>query len=183
MGESVVESHDTILRYGMRCDAIKKRFEGKDNLVGAEIGVQRGRMASRMLPWDALSQYWCIDPWMAYPDYLKHAKSHEFCFHDFLNRAALWPGKVRILTLHSEVAAKIFKPGTFDFVFIDGNHRYEYVGKDILAWGPLVKTGGWLCGHDYGHEGCEGVKMAVDEIFPTQAETGPDFTWFVKRKG
>ena len=178
-----MESQEALINYARRCDAIKKRFGSRKDLVGAEIGVQAGRMASRMLAWDAVKDYWCIDPWRPYDGYLKFPDSHKIFFHNFLNRAAMWAEKVRILTLSSVEAATVFKPETFDWVFIDGNHEYEYVGNDIIAWGPLVKKGGWLCGHDYDRDGCSGVKTAVDEIFPTQVETGPDYTWFVQRKG
>ena len=171
------------MNYKLRCAAIREKFNGHENLVGAEIGVQGGRMATRMLGWKSLKDYWCIDPWRAYDGYEKYPESHAVFLHNFLNRAALFADRVRILTLPSTVAANIFKPETFDFVFIDGNHAYPSVGEDILAWGPLVKRDGWLCGHDYGRVGCEGVKMAVDEIFPTQVELGPDYTWFVQRKG
>ena len=36
----------------------------------------------------------------------------------------------------------------FDFVFIDGDHRYESVRRDIQAWLPKVRPGGIMGGHD-----------------------------------
>lgn len=35
-----------------------------------------------------------------------------------------------------------------DFVFVDGDHRYEPCMVDFRAWWPLVKPGGLLFGHD-----------------------------------
>jgi hypothetical protein len=165
-----------------RWTEIQKRFEGKNNLVGAEVGVQWGQMATRMLAWDQIESYWCIDWWRKYDGYdLMRSRTHRVCFHNFLQRASLNADKVRILTLKSEDAAKVFENEFFDWVFIDGNHNYPDVGRDILAWGPKVKMGGYLCGHDYGHKSCTGVKQAVDEIFPTDLVVGDDWTWFVKR--
>ncbi|OEU68393.1 MAG: hypothetical protein BBJ57_02185 [Desulfobacterales bacterium PC51MH44] len=46
-----------------------------------------------------------------------------------------------------EVAEKI-EPETFDFVFIDADHNYEGVKRDILAWKSKIKQGGFLMGHD-----------------------------------
>jgi Methyltransferase domain len=61
----------------------------------------------------------------------------------------------------SEVAVEIFKPETFDLVFIDGDHRYDHVLKDIQKYAPLVKReGGILCGDD-----CEGYISEYDEDF------------------
>ena len=164
-----------------RWEEIWKRFRGKEDLIGAEIGVQAGRMASRMLGWESLKEYWCIDTWRSY-DHIPRQDTHDKCFHNFLQRASLHPGVVRILTLTSEQAAKNFPDETFDFVFIDADHDYEEVANDILYWGRTVKVGGYLCGHDYGHKHCKGVKQAVDEIFPTRAVIGDDWTWFVRRE-
>ncbi len=35
-----------------------------------------------------------------------------------------------------------------DFLFIDGDHRYEEVLRDFTDWTPLIKTGGLLAIHD-----------------------------------
>lgn len=53
--------------------------------------------------------------------------------------------------------------GDFDLVYIDGEHDYASVARDIAVCLPKVKTGGWLCGHDYcpAHTG---VMAAVDEL-------------------
>jgi len=37
-----------------------------------------------------------------------------------------------------------------DFVFIDGNHMYEYVKKDYEMYSPLVRKGGIVAFHDIG---------------------------------
>ena len=41
----------------------------------------------------------------------------------------------------------------FDAVFIDGNHSYEYVKKDLENYKELVKTGGIVALHDANFEG------------------------------
>lgn len=50
----------------------------------------------------------------------------------------------------------------FDFVYIDGLHTYEQVKKDILNFKQLIKSGGFIGGHDY-HPGWDGVVKSVDE--------------------
>lgn len=54
-------------------------------------------------------------------------------------------------------------PYQIDMVFIDGDHRYETVVKDIKKAFELLKPGGLISGHDYGHPSWPGVKQAVDE--------------------
>jgi len=66
-------------------------------------------------------------------------------------------------------ASKCIRDEFLDFVFIDAFHTYEAVRFDIQTWFPRVKTGGLVCGHDYGgwrgQRGATcGVNLAVDEF-------------------
>jgi len=61
--------------------------------------------------------------------------------------------------------ANDFKDESIDFVFIDCDHVYESVKKDILAWWPKVKKGGIIAGHDFECGEHPGVDQAVGEIF------------------
>jgi predicted O-methyltransferase YrrM len=60
----------------------------------------------------------------------------------------------------SWVAADMFENQSVDFVFIDADHSYESVCKDIDGWLSKIKKGGILAGHDYFN--ADGVKLAVD---------------------
>lgn len=64
----------------------------------------------------------------------------------------------------SEEGAKLFADNSFDFVYIDGNHIYEFVKLDLKSWLPKIKCPGWIGGHDYQHKRAPGVKPAVLEI-------------------
>lgn len=55
--------------------------------------------------------------------------------------------------------------GSLDFVFIDADHTYPMVKRDLEAWQRKIKSGGWFGGHDYDNEN-SGVVMAVNERFP-----------------
>lgn len=70
---------------------------------------------------------------------------------------------VKMIQDDSAWAASQFEDSSLDFVFIDANHSYDYVRRDILAWQPKVKSGGIISGHDF-REPC-GVEQAVEEIF------------------
>ena len=56
---------------------------------------------------------------------------------------------VRSLLGNSWDMADAFPPASVDFVFVDGDHSYESVLKDIKAWLPKVRPGGILAGHDF----------------------------------
>lgn len=51
-----------------------------------------------------------------------------------------------------------------DMVFLDGDHRFEAVYRDIIAAKRLLKPEGLLCGHDYDHPEWPGVKLAIDAM-------------------
>jgi predicted O-methyltransferase YrrM len=38
-----------------------------------------------------------------------------------------------------------------DFLFIDGNHFYDFVKKDLEMYGSLVRKGGIIAMHDIGY--------------------------------
>jgi predicted O-methyltransferase YrrM len=65
---------------------------------------------------------------------------------------------------YSWEVARQFDDDTIDFVFIDADHAYESVCKDIQAWLPKVRKGGIIAGHDY-VDSWAGVVQAVDEHF------------------
>ena len=56
-----------------------------------------------------------------------------------------------------------------DWIYIDGNHLYEFVRDDLAAALPKLRPGGYLACDDYGHAGWweDGVRRAVDEFVGT----------------
>jgi hypothetical protein len=68
-------------------------------------------------------------------------------------------------------------------VFIDGDHSYEGVRRDLLSWWPKIAKNGFIGGHDYAHPKPRwGVKKAVDEFFNglgLEVQRDVDLTWFV----
>jgi predicted O-methyltransferase YrrM len=75
--------------------------------------------------------------------------------------------------------AATFPDGTFDVVFIDGDHAYPAVVSDITEWMPTLKAGGLLCGHDFTNK-C-GVEPAVRELCPGFAQVPGTSLWYWRR--
>lgn len=71
---------------------------------------------------------------------------------------------VTLIQLDSVKAAALYEDHSLDFIFIDANHEYNFVKKDIMAWLPKMKLGSVIAGHDYSHD-CPDVIKAVNEIF------------------
>lgn len=56
---------------------------------------------------------------------------------------------VTIINEKSSEASKKFEDKSIDMIFIDADHTYLEVKKDILTWLPKIKEGGIMSGHDY----------------------------------
>jgi hypothetical protein len=116
--------------------------------LGAEIGVMSGwhaKMICRRVP--KLKLY-CIDPWASTPGYPSWDDDlHERHYKDAVTRLA--PYDCCLMRLVSQVAVRHFADGSLDFVYIDGDHRYQAVVADIASWLPKVRSGGIIAGHDY----------------------------------
>lgn len=54
---------------------------------------------------------------------------------------------VPIMT-RSDGCVELLPEGSVDLLFIDGDHRYDTVRGDIALWGPKVRPGGIVSGHD-----------------------------------
>ena len=76
----------------------------------------------------------------------------------------------------SEIVADKIPDSSVDIVFIDANHNYEFVKKDILKYTPKLKNNGILCGHDIDYPG---VNKAVNEMIKN-FDVGPNFVWVKK---
>ena len=65
-----------------------------------------------------------------------------------------------------------------DMVFIDGNHEYDNVKRDIEKW--LGKKNVLLCGHDFGASKWPDVARVVNELIPTYQVVTDTTIWWVQ---
>jgi len=105
-------------------------------------------------------------------------------WHQFVNnvRACGAQSIIVPMPLPSLEASKYFEDSSAFMVFIDAQHAYEPVKSDIAAWRSKVKPGGYLAGHDYGWNGPQHVKRAVDEAFPSGVRLSGSngSTWIIR---
>ncbi len=184
----------------MRCFATLKRLHSIDNPVMAEIGMGRCYMAKELLRHPTLHLH-MVDSWLskdqqpqAYRETGDYFASLTPDHCDVLHMMARTVAKAHLgrVTIHhadSVDAARDIKDGSLDLVFLDGDHSYPGIKRDIAAWLPKVKSGGWLGGHDYLNHGdprfdFTGVARAVGEFsrnFGVEIEEDLNFTWWVRR--
>ena len=117
--------------------------------TGAEIGVAEGIFSEILCKAVPGLRLYCIDPWQAYStyeDYKEQEKLDKF-FFDAQERLRSYD--CVFMRTFSTAAAKAFSDNSLDFVYIDGNHAFEYVVADLAAWIPKVRPGGIIAGHDF----------------------------------
>lgn len=126
------------------------------NGIGAEIGVQEGHYSYTLLKnsHQKFNKFYCIDPYKPFPkeeytDYSnKDVTEHIIFFNTAEKQLSEFPC-VEFLIEESLNVVNDFPDNHFDFIYIDGNHMFYPVLKDIIAWWPKVKKGGIFAGHDY----------------------------------
>jgi hypothetical protein len=147
--------------------------------VGAEIGVWRGDFSSRLLSVVRPARLHLVDPWKFETSSLyerawyggtgaKNQAEMDAIYETVLRRFAQ-EAETGVVLVHRGPSAEIgmqFDDAYFDWVYIDGNHLYEYVKRDLEVFATKVKPGGLVTGDDYGVRGWwdNGVTRAVDEF-------------------
>jgi predicted O-methyltransferase YrrM len=173
----------------------------KPHARGAEVGVFKGIFANRLLKnLPDIQTYYCIDPWAHDEDYKKTLRPRSSenkvnlnqAYKAFLKNTNNWKNKRIILQMTSMEALNRVVDESLDWVFVDGNHAYEYAREDIIGWSKKLKVGGLLAGHDYfdkmqHHRKIPfGVAKAVRELLPKKHEfsgAGPNVWWAWKESG
>ena len=125
--------------------------------VCAEIGVWKGEFSKVILELALPRKLHLIDPWKfqrEFPDRWysgKQAKNQEDMDEILQAVISMFHGQenVKIHKGYSEAVLREFEDNYFDWVYIDGNHSYEYVLKDLELSYLKVKPGGLISGDDY----------------------------------
>jgi len=136
--------------------------------VGAEIGVAHGDFSEVLLDRARPARLHLIDPW----SHLEADDLDAVTYLEGISRSAgsfgppadnthgeeqyravqqRFAGRREVVYSRqfSYKVAREFPDRYFDFVYIDGNHTYEYVLQDLVDFAPKIKDDGLLMGHDF----------------------------------
>ena len=147
--------------------------------ICAEIGVWEGDFSRLILDHTRPAKLHLIDPWryeqdITYIDSLYGGQiggsqaNLDKIYARVCQRFALEIADQQVV-IHrgdSHAVCEQFEDQYFDWIYIDGNHLYEYALRDLQMYYQKVKPGGFLTGDDYSEGGWwqGGVKKAVDEF-------------------
>ena len=147
--------------------------------VGAEIGVAFGGHSESILKVSTVTKLYCVDPYQHNADYIDPMNLPQEEFDELYKytttRLAQFGDRYQHIRKPSQQAVDEI-PVQLDFVFIDADHSYSGVWKDLCAWYSKVRDGGIIGGHDYDHPNLPGVKFAIDEFFRR-------FDWKINEEG
>lgn len=176
-----------------RWDWLTRMIRRNGFTVGAEVGVANGKNMRHLLEYNPRLRMYAVDKWEKVEgggeagdptscspgctswDPVEGWNRFKLVTRQYKNRLTVLRGDSIEMAQHVE-------DESLDFVFIDADHRYEGVYRDIVAWAPKVKPRGVICGHDMGYPRFPGVNKAVSELIPNYRDAGIDYVWWARKE-
>jgi len=139
------------------------------NSICAEIGVNRGNFSKLILKIVKPKKLYLIDPWTHFSGEKQNEAKMDENYNKTLKRVKneIESGQVIIKKESSLDVLSKFEDNSFDWIYVDGDHRYEFVKKDLELSYSKVKKNGFITGDDYNHKWGprkKQVAKAVDEF-------------------
>lgn len=140
-----------------------------------EIGTWRGKstgfLATKIMESGKHANLWAVDTFLGENTCVWQAeevrKAGGSIYDEFIQNMTdlgVYPGIVQpIKSLSLECLDKI-PVKEFEMIFIDSDHNYDGIMKDLEYFWPHVKKGGVIAGHDFQHPQCD-VARAVKDFF------------------
>jgi hypothetical protein len=146
---------------------ILKLISEKSKII--EVGVFKGEFSKEIFSECNPSELILVDIFeglMGSGD--RNGKNMEYVNlnHHFLQLTDFFQGnpEVKIIKGLSSTVLKSLEPNHFDFIYIDASHEYSDVKSDLDLSYQLIKSDGYISGHDYEKDRFPGVVKAVDEF-------------------
>jgi hypothetical protein len=148
---------------------------------GIEIGTAYGGLANHILSnCCQLRLLVTIDPYRFYPDMpgLFDQDDYNAVKEQTRQRLSYYNERAVMINMTSEEAASGLNQDAYDFVFIDGLHKYNIIRFEIETYRQAIRNGGALMGHDYNL--FEDVNKAVDELYGDKVKQLPGNIWYIE---
>jgi hypothetical protein len=148
----------------------------QDGMSFAEVGIWRGKsfiyLAKKIKESGKKVKMYAVDHWISSDEWLKaNEPNGEVVYQEFLQNLKD-NGVDDITTVIRADSVKAVKQikGKLDAIFIDADHSYEGVYRDVEAWHAKLKPVNMYGGHDYNNLDFA-VKRAVDDFAKTVGKT------------
>jgi len=141
------------------------------NSICAEIGVWKGHFSNQILEKNPKRLY-LIDPWLFQPEF-PHKWYGGLKATDQIDMELIYQGvlkkfnpspNVHIIRDKSDQAFRLFENDFFDWIYIDGNHEYDFVLNDLKNAYLKVKVDGLITGDDYNWENPQRIPTVQEAV-------------------
>jgi hypothetical protein len=145
------------------------KFINENNIKScAEIGIGYGLHAKNILENSKIEKLYLIDPMRPYGDVFSNDITKNGGFEALIvqikNKLLPFTDRYTFFRKPSlEVTENEIPNESLDLVFIDGDHSYDAVCKDLRFWWNKINVGGYILGDDY-TQVHRGTIKAVDEF-------------------
>jgi hypothetical protein len=173
----------------LRYEWLTEIIRGNKYRVGAEVGCDLGETTRYLLALNKDLHLYAVDIWQRPTVKFMYGEkpNRTYIYYDdpqyaikkFTERTICFKDRLTILRGVSWEMASMVTDGSLDFVFIDADHSYDAVYKDIVAWGPKLKPDGLMTGHDI-H--IISVYKAVQKLIKKCVVTKIDNCWMAKKE-
>lgn len=129
---------------------VKSIIEKIENGFFVEIGTHLGDFADFILQNSSNSTLYCIDPYISYDDYddaINNTTGDNYYNSTYDKLKSKYGERVIFIRKLSTEAINDI-PNEIDFLYVDGNHRYTYVLKDLELFYQKVKQNCYIVGDD-----------------------------------
>jgi hypothetical protein len=162
-----------IIPYGSRLHLLNAL---PNNNKAAEIGVFRGELSGEILFNCNPNELFLIDCWNVSenPDdalCFRNKVEGDVIYNEVLNNfsAQISSGQINIIRDYTTNCVDKFPDKFFDWIYLDADHTYEAVKRDLELFEPKIKDDGFILGHDYTNSALAqqqkfGVIEAVNEF-------------------
>jgi len=158
-----------------RIDIIKKNLK-KKNPTSIEIGVHRGDFSKKIFLNFKPKKLILVDPWMVFDDLIykkswygnsdKLGQAKQNQYYDEVKTYFKKEILNKEVEIHRTTSDEYFinNQYKFDLIYIDGNHLYDFVQKDISNSLDHISNDGIIVLDDYKLKGWwnDGVTKAID---------------------
>lgn len=168
-----------------RWTTIERFVKANGWTTGAELGVWEGETYRHLIAHCPDLTLIGVDLYAAQPDNTGpekwtpgengHAWDHERYHQRILAFCAAHQPRAIFHRGYTHEVAERIADASLDFVFIDADHSFDGVRRDIDAWAPKVRPGGYVMGHDIHFDT---VRAAVELRYGDAYRTADDFLWY-----
>ncbi|CAD7927056.1 unnamed protein product [Amoebophrya sp. A120] len=161
---------------GRLMDDLRDKFGHNRQLVGVEVGVNNAITSQYLLKNIPDLRLTGLDP------FINVTESIQQMSYDVFGN---YPDRAELIKIGSEDFVDSVPDESLDFVFIDGDHSFSAVVRDLEQWVPKVRKGGLVSGHDLFNPAFEGVFEALTllaEDYP-RIHYGFDFLFYWWKPG